>query len=200
MTLLHIVEYLAIGFGTGILSGLFGVGGGFILVPLLVLVQVPIHLAVGTSLGYVTCTSLSGSWKHIRNKNVHLQSATFLIIVASLILVSVGVHINEALPPQHLTVAFAILLFCTVGYFFYKRRLKIAAETDHGVEAISSHWAANLALGAVIGLLSGVFGVGGGFLLVPALVLILNMPIKLAVGTSLFVIIFLVLSGRLRMV
>ncbi len=194
------VEFFFIGLITGILSGLFGVGGGFILVPLLVFAGVPIHLATGTSLAYVTCTSMAGAYTHFNNHNIHLRTATFLIIFASLTLITVGIDINRALDAEQMKRAFAFLLIATAIYFFlnrsndYRDEINSTSPQDFRVR---NHWITQLVLGSVIGLLSGVFGVGGGFLLVPALVLIVKMPIKLAVGTSLFVIIFSSVIGTL---
>lgn len=199
MDLLQILELTLIGFGTGMLSGLFGVGGGFILVPLLVFIDVPIHQAIGSSLAYISCMSAYGAYKHCKAGNVHLKLATLLIIAASVSLVFIGVQLNSAFSSQTLAIAFAALLVLTATAFLVRRHVEEwedQVNPDHvPSDLISSHWLANIALGAVIGLLSGLFGVGGGFLLVPALVLIINMPMKIAVGTSLFVIIFSSIIG-----
>ena len=195
-----VAEFCLIGLVTGVLSGLFGVGGGFILVPLLIFAGVPIHLAVGTSLGYVTCTSMAGAYKHFINRNIHLRITTFLIIISSLTLITVGIRINRELGAEELKGAFAGLLIATALYFSLKRRPTTESERTPDSPKdfrIKSHWYTQLILGGMVGLLSGIFGVGGGFLLVPLLVLVVKMPIKLAMGTSLFVIIFASFVGAL---
>lgn len=178
-------EFLVIGFATGILSGLFGVGGGFILVPLFVFAGIPVHIAIGTSLGYVTCTSMSGAYTHFCNRNVYFGQATWIIMAAALAFVFVGARMNSYLDPAQLTTAFAFLVLITgVGLF-----IRPSGTSDTENFRGGGHWMSHLTLGAFIGILSGLFGVGGGFFLVPAQVLIMHMPIKLAVGTSLFIII-----------
>lgn len=174
-----------IGFLTGVLSGLFGVGGGFILVPLLVLAGIPVHVAIGTSLGYVTCTSMSGAFTHFRHRNVYFGPATWIIMVAALVFVLVGARINSYLDPAQLKTAFAFLILITGIGLFIRPSGESETQNFHG----GGHWMSHLALGAFIGILSGIFGVGGGFFLVPAQVWIMKMPIKLAVGTSLSIII-----------
>lgn len=167
------------------LSGLLGVGGGFILVPLLVFAGIPVHVAIGTSLGYVTCTSVSGAYTHFRNRNVYFGYATWTIMLAAFVFVMVGAHINSLLDPAQLNIAFAFLILLTgVGLFLRTSGTSSATDFRGG-----GHWMSHLLIGVFIGVLSGVFGVGGGFFLVPAQVLLMKMPIKLAVGTSLFIII-----------
>lgn len=180
-----LAQFTMIGFLTGVLSGLLGVGGGFILVPLLVLAGIPVHVAIGTSLGYVTCTSVSGAYTHFRNHNVYFGYATWVIMLAAFVFVMVGAHINTLLDPAQLRIAFAFLILLTgVGLFLRTSSTSSATNFRGG-----GHWMSHLLVGAFIGVLSGVFGVGGGFFLVPAQVLLMKMPIKLAVGTSLFIII-----------
>jgi uncharacterized membrane protein YfcA len=182
---LLLAQFCVIGFLTGILSGLFGVGGGFILVPLLMLARIPVHIAIGTSLGYVTCTSMSGAYTHFCNRNVYFGPATWIIMAGAFVFVMAGARINSYLDPAQLKVAFAFLILITgVGLFIRPSGTSTNEEFRGG-----GHWMSHLTLGAFIGTLSGIFGVGGGFFLVPAQVLIMNMPIKLAVGTSLFIII-----------
>jgi uncharacterized membrane protein YfcA len=213
MTLLWIAEALAVGGVTGFLSGLLGVGGGFILIPLLTLMGVPVHMAVGTSMAFIICASLAGIVQHVRQGSIDLLVASTVSIPAAA-MAHVGAQLAGNLPPWILHLSFGTLL-CVVLGFFRLWPLKQLARTTMETPGKSSlpyvlprrrlvanvqyTYHVNVILAVLSGLGTGVvtgfFGVGGGFVLVPALVLLLHIPLPVTIGTSLAVIISPALIG-----
>jgi hypothetical protein len=182
----------------GLLLGALGGGGSVLAVPVLVYIvgQTP-QAATSTSLVIVALTSLGGLAVHLRVGNVRLVAG--IAFGAAGIGGSVaGSHINSMLPPRVLLVAFSVLMIVAAAGML--RRTSGSEPTLH--EWLPGSGAATivrarvsagtvtrvLVAGTVVGLLTGLFGVGGGFVIVPALVLVLGFAMPTAVGTSLVII------------
>jgi uncharacterized protein len=174
---------IALGFSIGLSLGLLGGGGSILTVPALVyLVGQSPQAAVVTSLAIVGANSVLGAAFHHRQGNLNFRVA--LIFGGSGMLAAyLAAGYSSLFPPAGLLVAFALLMV-TVGLLllFQKERPKEA-----GSNAPKS-WLVIAMGGAGVGVLTGLLGVGGGFLVVPALVILVGLPMSQAVGTSLLVI------------
>jgi uncharacterized membrane protein YfcA len=213
---LNVFVLLGTGFAIGFLSGMFGVGGGFILTPLLIFLGVPSAIAVGTSASQVVAASVSGAIGHWRRNNIDVQMGLVLIgggIVGALLGVLV-LGFLRALGQLDLFVAMTyVVLLGTVGALMLIESVRTirASPVKAGPSRRrgSQHtWIEGLplkmrfrhsrvyasaipfvAVGAFIGLLTGIMGVGGGFLMVPALIYLLRIPTRIVIGTSTFQIV-----------
>jgi uncharacterized membrane protein YfcA len=173
---------LAIPFGVGIgLSlGMVGGGGSVLAVPVLVYVlDQPVKEATTASLLVVGTAALAGAVDHTRIGQVHVRTAVAFGTAGAVGAIA-GTTLNRLVSGQALLLAFALLLLAAAIVMLVRR------------DALQRRATASLArvgaVGAGTGVLTGFFGVGGGFLIVPALVLLLGLPLTLAVGTSLLVI------------
>lgn len=165
----------------GLSLGLIGGGGSIITVPVLVYVMgVEAHQAVGMSLAVVGATSLAGALLHYRQGVVNVKTGA-LFAGAGILAAYFGSRLTHLLSPPALMLTFGFLML-VVAVLMLARK-----QPDHTVRHPLSLWKA-LSAGAVVGVLTGFLGVGGGFLIVPALVLFGNLAIKDAIGTSLMVI------------
>lgn len=183
------------GFLSGILSGLFGVGGGALVVPLLLLLGLPIHHAIVLSLGYILSSSLSGSLKHWQQQNIALRTA-LSIALAALAGVYLGLKINVSLPPHWLAWAFAGFMGVVLGLFFQKSRFQ--ADTSTAPATKAAGWPVHMVIGLIAGICSSLFGVGGGVIIVPLLNVWTPLDIKQATGTSLATVSLIACSGVLQ--
>ncbi|WP_457560619.1 sulfite exporter TauE/SafE family protein [Caminibacter sp.] len=171
---------------SGLALGLTGGGGSILAVPLLVyLVGIDIHLAIVTSLIAVGATSLISSLTYMRDNLVRFKTA-FLMAAPGLISTYLGSLVNKHLNGHLLLVLFSFLMFY-IGYRMTKKR-----KTP---EKAGKNYLKIIILGFVVGFASGLFGVGGGFLLVPALYMGANLSMKESIGTSLFIIFLFGLFG-----
>ena len=198
LTVTHILILLAAGAGTGFASGLLGIGGGAVMVPVIywlalamdVAPDIAIRIAFGTSLLVILPTVISGSWRHNKKKAVRWKTA---LILGSSALVGglVGASLAAHLPEKILTVGFGGLILAIAVWMGLGIMPKLGREDAEPRE--------NLALVAVcgfpIGIVSGLTGIGGGVLIVAVLVLALNFPMHTAVGTSVASIILASLGG-----
>lgn len=178
---------IPVGLVTGLLSGLFGVGGGFLIVPLLSLLGWPLHVAIGTSLLYVTGLGLGGSVSHARAGN--LDARLIVAMAAPAIAGAQLGALGTATMPAWLT--HAVFALCTVVAAIQMGAPE--APDRPRAERWAPAWAA--ALGIVVGVLSGFLGVGGGLFLVPGQVRWLGVPLKRAIGNSMAVIVLTGASG-----
>jgi len=172
---------LLLGFSIGLSLGLLGGGGSILAVPILVYLvgQTP-QAAVTTSLAIVGANSLMGASFHRSQGTLNWRIA-LTFGGAGMVTAYFASGISKLLPPAVLLIAFASLML-VIGVFLLRQKNAqevIAAEKPLWVTLLS---------GAMVGLLTGVLGVGGGFLIVPALVMLVGLPMQLAVGTSLVVI------------
>jgi uncharacterized membrane protein YfcA len=199
------VILLILGTCTGVLSGLLGIGGGLLMVPALTVFGVPLVQAIATSLVGVLLSSLSGSWRNLRagelNWRVSLLLAVFGIITAQM-----GAWLGDRLPEAWLSLAFAVLLLITIFLMNLRQKLQQRQKLQPTVEQEHQPEEQPLAsptlqvgptaiIGLLAGILSGLFGVGGGVVMVPLQMLFLNEAIKSAVRTSLGAIVPISISG-----
>lgn len=181
---------LVLGFGIGGSLGLLGGGGSILTVPALVYLvgQTP-QMAVTTSLAIVGANSALGAFFH-RSQGTLNWRVALIFGGTGMVLSYFAAGLSHHFSPSMLMVAFALLML-TVGSLLVRQ--KPVQPGIHPVDDLKV-WKV-VAGGAVIGLLTGILGVGGGFLIVPALVMLVGMPIHHAVGTSLVVIAMNSLAG-----
>jgi uncharacterized membrane protein YfcA len=186
------VLVVVVGLGAGFLSGLFGVGGGILIVPGLVLVtQMDQRLAHGTSLAAVLPISVSSLVSYWIHDNVDWSVALFLVLGA-LGGAVVGTRLLDVLPHRTLGFAFAVMLILSAV------RLFIPTDAD-GRGDLTALLAITLVLiGLATGILAGLLGVGGGIVMVPAMIVLFGIAPVVAKGTSLAVIIPTAVMGTWR--
>ena len=210
--------FLLLGLGglVGILSGMFGVGGGFLMTPLLFFIGIPPAVAVATEANQIVASSFSGFLAHFRRKNVDIKMG-FVLLVGGLIGAAIGVQVFALLREigqVELLVKLCYVLFLGIigilMFFESLRAIRRSKNPTHKRIIKKRHnWIHNLpfkakfrtsglyisvipptCIGFIVGILSAIMGVGGGFIMVPAMIYLLGMPTKVVVGTSLFQIIF----------
>ena len=181
---------VALGCVTGFLSGLFGLGGGFLLVPVLAFAGWPMKAAIGTSLFYVSLIGVGGAFQHLRAKNVDVPFVAAFAVTAVLC-APFGAILTARLPEAWLALGFGVFLALVA-----LSMVRAGARSEEG-NVPEPGVGPTLALGAVVGFLSGLFGVGGGLLFVPAQVALFRIPIKRAVGNSLCGVLLTGVSGML---
>ena len=191
MTTTDILVLAIGGLVSGVMAGLLGIGGGVILVPLLVsLGNEPIKATATSSLAIVI-TSVSGSIQNWRMGYFDLQKILYLGIPA-LITAQLGVFLAIKIPPYLLLALFGVLLVTNIYLVQLRRKLLATENTDKKSLNLSI---SRIVTGGAGGLLAGLFGVGGGVIMVPLQMLLLGEPIKLAIQTSLGVIIITAVSA-----
>lgn len=184
---------LALGLVAGVLAGVFGVGGGVILVPALVLLLgLSQHEAHATSLAAILLTAAAAAVPYAVQGDVAWGPAA-LLALGAIVGAALGARVMHRLPASALRRVFAVVLLVAAA------RLLLGGEVDAGTPARGVAVAAALAgLGLLAGALSATLGVGGGVVLVPALVVLLGFDQHLAEGTSLVVILPTALVGSLQ--
>lgn len=207
---------LGIGFGVGWLSGLFGVGGGFLLTPLLMLIGIPSAVAVASGANQTLGASISGLIAQWRRGNVDWRMGLTLF-AGGLLGSALGVQIFALLKRWgQVDVAvslFYVVILGIVGALMVRESVTALLRRRRGAaprRKLHEHtWLHGLpfklrfrdsrlyisvipplAIGFGIGVLSAIMGVGGGFMLVPAMIYILGMPTAIVIGTSLFQVVF----------
>ena len=199
----------------GLLSGLFGVGGGFLITPLLFFIGIPPAVAVATGANQVVASAVSGVLVHLKRKTVDVRMGVVLML-SGLAGSGVGIAIFNFLSRRgqiDLVVQLSYVLFLgIIGGLMLQESVRSLQRAKKAVTPIrrSQHmWVHRLPLklkfrtsglyisvippalvGFGVGVLSAIMGVGGGFIMVPAMIYLLNMPTKVVIGTSLFQIIF----------
>ncbi|HKY65236.1 MAG TPA: sulfite exporter TauE/SafE family protein [Acidimicrobiales bacterium] len=189
-----IAKIVVVGLAAGFLSGLFGVGGGVLMVPGLVLVLgMGQRLAHGTSLAAIVPIALAGVLGYALEGEVDWVVSLFLVVGAAGVGAFVGTYLLHLLPTRLLALVFAAVLVATAV------RMLIGEATAPGRGDLTVGAAVGLvAVGVLAGTLSGLLGVGGGVITVPALVLLLGVPAAVAKGSSLAVIIPTAVVGTQR--
>jgi len=206
---------LAAGGGIGVLSGMFGVGGGFLLTPLLLFIGIPPSVAVATQSNQIVASSLSGVLAHWRRKTVDIKMGLVLLgggSVGSLIGVQIFAYLRSIGQVELLVSVCYVVFLGAVGGMMFFESVNSLRKSRRGVKPASRHghnWIHGLPLkmrfrqsklyisaippffiGMLVGLLAAVMGVGGGFIMIPAMIYILGVPTNVVVGTSLFQIMF----------
>lgn len=184
-----------LGWVAGVLSSFFGVGGGWVVTPVLHFLGFPMIDAVGTGLAYIGGTSLMSVLRHRKHGNVAWRAGAW-IGGTMLLGVWLGTVIVKTLNAQHTAdralslvyVVFLLAVAVMMAREFRKADAPPGAAPDAGERRTGDSIVRYLAIGACAGLLSGLLGVGGGVVVVPALVLLLGFSAVRAVGTSLFCI------------
>lgn len=169
-----------IGFAIGAVLGLLGGGGSILTVPALVyVVGQSTPVAITSSLVIVGANSMIGAFFHRAHGTLNWRVA-LLFGGTGMIFSYIASDLRDLFPPVALMIAFAVLMF-VVGLLMILRKAPERTEAPRSLAVI-------LASGAGVGLLTGFLGVGGGFLIVPALVMLIGLPMRQAVGTSLVII------------
>jgi len=213
--------FLVIGMGAvvGFLSGMFGVGGGFLMTPLLIFMGIPPAVAVATESNEITAASVSGALAHWRRQGVDVKMGVVLIIggaIGSFFGAQVFTYLRS-LGQVDLMISLAYVVFLgSVGGLMFWESVRAIVRQRRGIkpklkprEDRHKAWIhalpfkmrfrksrlyvsalLPLAIGMFVGVLAAIMGVGGGFVMVPAMIYLLGMPTNVVVGTSLFQIIF----------
>lgn len=207
---------LGLGGIVGFLSGMFGVGGGFLITPLLFFIGIPPGIAVATGANQVVASSVSGVLAHLRRKTVDFRMGIVLTL-SGLVGSTIGIYVFTWLSAKgqaDLLIQLSYVVFLgLIGMLMLQesiRALRRSRKTGTSPRRSHEHLLVHrlplkmkfrtsglyisvippIAVGAFVGFLSAVMGVGGGFIMVPAMIYLLGMPTKVVVGTSLFQIIF----------
>jgi uncharacterized membrane protein YfcA len=215
---LNLFVILGLGAGVGLISGIFGVGGGFLLTPLLIQIGIPPSIAAASAANQVAGASLSGCLTHWQRNNVDVKMG-LILLVGGLVGSTLGVllfRLLQQLGQIELTISLCyVILLGALGSMMlveslgaiFKRRKTPASAVVRGARRHS--WIHRLPLktrfyksrlyisallpagiGFFVGLLSAIMGVGGGFMIVPAMIYLIGMPTSVVVGTSLFQVLF----------
>lgn len=206
---------IGMGAGIGFLSGIFGVGGGFLMTPLLIFMGVPAAVAVATQANQIVASSVSGALGHWRRKNVDIQMGLVLLaggLVGSFFGSLIFAYM-KSLGQVDLMIRLSYVVFLgIIGSLMFVESTRALFRQRRGVPRRKMHqhyWVHGLpfkmrfrrsklyisilpplAVGLLVGVLAAIMGVGGGFVMVPAMIYLLGMPTAVVVGTSLFQITF----------
>jgi hypothetical protein len=182
---------LATGVVAGILGALLGLGGGIFLVPALTLLfQLPIHVAVGTSLVGVIATSAGVAAIAPQGRGADVSLALRLEVLTAAGAMGGGL-LAGVVSAQMLSVLFALVVFATAAYLLYKARRRAARRVPEQLfysDYHLHHWPAGMAVSSLAGMVSGLLGVGGGFIKVPVMYGIMGAPLGVATATSNFMV------------
>ena len=208
---------LGLGGLVGVLSGMFGVGGGFLMTPLLFMIGIPPSVAVATQSNQIVASSISGVLAHLRRRTVDLRMGGVLLsggIVGAGLGVQVFALLREIGQVDLIvTLCYVVFLGVIGGLMFIESLVALRRARAKGpmrpTKRRQRGWIHALPLkmrfrtsglyisvippmlvGLLVGVLAAIMGVGGGFIMVPAMIYLLGMPTKVVIGTSLFQIIF----------
>ncbi|MFA5902881.1 MAG: sulfite exporter TauE/SafE family protein [Desulfobacula sp.] len=202
----------------GLLSGIFGVGGGFLMTPLLIMMGIPPTVAAASDSNQIVGASTSATFAHFRLGNVDFKMGT-LLLIGGVIGGTGGVQIIQVLRKMGnadflINITYVLMLGIIGTYMFIEsiQSMKKSEQTENQHSNKESGYARfmgnlpcqmefkrsgvrlsmlmPLVFGIIVGILSAIMGVGGGFIMVPVMVYMLRMPMHIVVGTSLFQILF----------
>ena len=213
---MNVVTIIGLGGMVGLLSGIFGVGGGFLMTPLLIFMGVPAPVAVGTEANQIVAASVSGGLAHFRRGNVDIKMG-MVLLAGGLVGSTIGVALFALLRDLGqidvaIRLSFIIFLGIIGSLMMFESVRAILRARMPGARRGKLHqhnWLHGLPfkmrfrksklyisallpfmIGTFVGVLSAIMGVGGGFIMIPAMIYILGMPTAVVVGTSLFQITF----------
>jgi uncharacterized membrane protein YfcA len=217
LTSINILIPIGLGLLVGLLSGLFGVGGGFLMTPLLIMCGIPSTVAAATDSNQIVAASTSGTYAHWKVGNVDFKMGLYLLVggfVGGLGGVQ-AIKVLKATGNADFVIKMTyVLMLGIVGTYMFieslssmrkKKMEEVKPKKESGVARflkslpLQTHFEKSgvthsllvpVIFGGFVGLLAAIMGVGGGFLMVPVMVYILRMPMHVVVGTSLFQILF----------
>ena len=219
LTSINILIPVGLGLAVGLLSDLFGVGGGFLLTPLLIMFGIPSTVAAATDSNQIVAASTSGTYAHWKVGNVDFKMGIYLLVggfVGGIIGVQ-AIKLLHAMGNADFVIKMTyVLMLGIVGVYMFIESIQSMRKKQSAVEEVKeekesavgrflkslplqtrfeksgvTHSAlVPIVLGAFVGILAAIMGVGGGFLMVPVMVYMLRMPMHVVVGTSLFQILF----------
>jgi uncharacterized membrane protein YfcA len=220
LTSVNFLLVTALGLTVGLLSGLFGVGGGFLMTPLLMMIGIPPTIAAGTDANQIVAASTSGMYTHWRLGNVDYKMGLFLLLGGFLGGLG-GVQLIKVLRATGgadflIKITYVVMLGIVGSFMFVESLMAMkkaksgAVKTEAAKEGekkkgllsklpLQIHFEKSgvsfsafvpFGLGLFVGVLAAIMGVGGGFLMVPVMIYMLRMPMHVVVGTSLFQILF----------
>lgn len=216
----NMAAILGLGGTVGLLSGIFGVGGGFFMTPLLIMLGIPPTVAAASDSNQIIGASTSGTLAHFRLGNVDFKMG-FLLLAGGVAGGCVGVRVIKLLRALGnadflINVTYVLMLGLVGGYMFYESLQSMRSsgtptsapkkthpesscrrglssmpwQMDFARSGVRLSLLMPLGLGTLVGILAAIMGVGGGFIMVPVMVYLLRMPMHVVVGTSLFQILF----------
>lgn len=213
----HWLMIVGLGFGVGFLSGVFGIGGGFLLTPLLIFFGIPPGVAVATTASQVSGVTFSGVLSHWKRRSVDFRMGGVMML-AGLVGTIAGVWLFSVLrrmgQSEFAVSASYVVLLGAVGSIMLNESMRTWKAQQQGKTVPSArsgqhNWIHGLplkmrfrqsrlyisaippvVLGFIVGVLSAIMGVGGAFLMVPAMIYMLKMPTNVVVGTSMFQVLF----------
>ena len=217
----NVLVLFAMGAGVGVLSGMFGVGGGFLMTPLLIFYQIPPAVAVATEANQIVASSFSGALAHLRRGSLDIKLGCTLLaggIAGSAVGVFIFARLREAGQLDTIISILYVVFLGTIGTLMVleglramrrARKARERGETEPTAMPQHQGWIARLplkvrfqrsklyisvipvvVLGFLVGILASIMGVGGGFIMVPAMIYLLRVPTNVVIGTSLFQIMF----------
>ncbi len=220
LTSINILIPVGLGLAVGLLSGLFGVGGGFLLTPLLIMFGIPSTVAAATDSNQIVAASTSGTYAHWKVGNVDFKMGLYLLaggFLGGLVGVQ-AIKLLHAMGNADFVIKMTyVLMLGIVGVYMFIESLQsmkkskapaaevkkeekesavgkflkaLPLQTHFEKSGITHSILVPIVLGAFVGVLAAIMGVGGGFLMVPIMVYMLRMPMHVVVGTSLFQILF----------
>jgi uncharacterized membrane protein YfcA len=219
LTSINILIPVGLGLAVGLLSGLFGVGGGFLMTPLLIMFGIPSTVAAATDSNQIVAASTSGTYAHWKVGNVDFKMGVYLLVGGFLggIVGVQAIKLLHAMGNADFVIKMTyVLMLGIVGTYMFieslqsmKKNTSAVVEVKEERESAVGRFLKSLplqtrfeksgithsalvpvVLGGFVGVLAAIMGVGGGFLMVPIMVYMLRMPMHVVVGTSLFQILF----------
>jgi uncharacterized membrane protein YfcA len=220
LTSINIMIPVGLGLAVGLLSGLFGVGGGFLMTPLLIMFGIPSTVAAATDSNQIVAASTSGTYAHWKVGNVDFKMGIYLLVggfLGGLIGVQ-AIKLLHAMGNADFVIKMTyVLMLGIVGVYMFIESLQsmkkskgtaevsateekesavgrflksLPLQTRFEKSGVTHSALVPIVLGGFVGVLAAIMGVGGGFLMVPIMVYMLRMPMHVVVGTSLFQILF----------
>ncbi len=188
MALYNFLLFMAVGCVVGFLAGMFGIGGGILIVPVLIISyeqsgvpwSVLTHIAIGTSLFVIVFASLTSAYQHGKQRNVDWRSV-FVLGFSSAVTALATTKLAAWLSGRHLRIAFGLIVMAPA----IKMLTEGEAEAQKKLELLSKPGIPGLmGVGLAAGIVAALAGVGGAIVTIPMMYYFLNMPLKLAIGTS----------------